>query len=110
MEKITKKEIQERIFNQLQKKGLNINNNLVESITIDQKIIANRFNAFRGALYGIASNRKKDTFLRPYNKAKDIKNLFFAGGSTHPGGGSPMVVLSGRNVAQQIIKDFGSTP
>lgn len=46
---------------------------------------------------------KKDAFLRPKNASKDIANLFFAGGSTHPGGGSPIVTLSGMNTANLIM-------
>ncbi|MGG0740748.1 hypothetical protein [Niallia taxi] len=41
--------------------------------------------------------------MRPKNASKDIANLFFAGGSTHPGGGSPIVTLSGMNTANLIM-------
>lgn len=41
--------------------------------------------------------------MRPFNKSQDLEGLWFCGGSTHPGGGSPMVVLSGENAANQII-------
>ncbi|ADU32225.1 phytoene desaturase family protein [Evansella cellulosilytica] len=95
--------IKERIYDQLEKRGLAIRDNVVNDITVDPTTIAAKFHAFRGSLYGIASNRKRDTFLRPYNAAKDISNLYFVGGSTHPGGGSPMVVLSGSNVARKIL-------
>jgi diapolycopene oxygenase len=30
-------------------------------------------------------------------------NLFFVGGSVNPGGGMPMVVLCGQNVARKIV-------
>ena len=32
------------------------------------------------------------------------KNLYFTGGSTNPGGGMPMVILSGQKCADRVIK------
>ncbi|SER45242.1 phytoene desaturase family protein [Salisediminibacterium halotolerans] len=95
--------VEERLFNKLEEKGLPIRQNLIESQTVDPKTIAASFHAYRGALYGGASNKRKDTFLRPFNRSQEVGNLFFAGGSTHPGGGSPMVVISGLNAADQMI-------
>ncbi|MCA1031004.1 phytoene desaturase [Bacillus timonensis] len=66
--------------------------------------IKSTFHSYRGALYGVSSNRKINAFLRPSNFSKDISNLFFVGGSTHPGGGSPMVTISGQNVANYLVK------
>jgi diapolycopene oxygenase len=37
---------------------------------------------------------------------KKYNNLFFVGGSVNPGGGMPMVVLSGQQVRDKIIKKF----
>ena len=38
-------------------------------------------------------------------KSPKFDNLYFVGGSINPGGGMPMVVLSGINTAKDIIKD-----
>ncbi|HVG39075.1 MAG TPA: FAD-dependent oxidoreductase, partial [Pyrinomonadaceae bacterium] len=65
---------------------------------------AGRYGAYRGALYGLSSNSRMSAFLRPPNQARDIKNLFFAGGATHPGGGIPLVLLSGKMAAELILK------
>lgn len=65
--------------------------------------IVEQFGAYRGALYGMASNRRRDTFLRPSNACRRVKGLYFVGGTTHPGGGSPMVVISGQNVANHLL-------
>jgi len=61
--------------------------------------------ARRGALYGWSSNNRFAAFRRPHNRAADVKGLYFAGGTTHPGGGVPMVMLSGKVAAQLIVKD-----
>lgn len=94
----------ELIYETLSSHGLNLVDYIEEEKVITPSDIASQFGAYRGALYGVSANRKKDAFLRPQNASKDVKNLFFVGGSTHPGGGSPMVTISGQNVAQSIIK------
>ncbi|HSJ36908.1 MAG TPA: phytoene desaturase family protein [Planococcus sp. (in: firmicutes)] len=99
-----------RIYDFLETYGLHIRGHLVEEKTYTSSFIAENFNAFRGSLYGPSSHKKKDAFLRPANASPDIKNLYFVGGSTHPGGGSPMVTMSGQNVAKRILKKYGLAP
>jgi len=62
--------------------------------------------AWRGALYGVSSNQALNAFRRPHNRCPDVQGLYFVGGTTHPGGGVPMVTLSGKIVVEMIIKDF----
>lgn len=100
----------ERIYDFLLSYGIDIRKHLAEEKIFTPAFIREKFGSFRGALYGPSSNRPKDAFLRPANASKDIRNLYFVGGSTHPGGGSPMVVLSGLNVANNIIAKFKKTP
>ncbi|MBE2197092.1 MAG: phytoene desaturase [Anaerolinea sp.] len=61
--------------------------------------------AWRGALYGQSSHGKLAAFKRPHNRAQDVRGLYFAGGTTHPGGGVPMVTLSGKVAAEMILED-----
>jgi phytoene desaturase len=63
------------------------------------------YHANRGSIYGISSNRRRNAFLRPPNKARDIAGLYFAGGSTHPGGGIPLVLLSGKMAAELLLRE-----
>ncbi|MFV8829428.1 phytoene desaturase family protein [Alkalihalobacterium sp. APHAB7] len=93
----------ELIYQKLSRAGLNIRPHIEYEQLITPQSIKQEYNAFRGALYGRASNRKMDAFFRTPNRSRDIANLYFVGGSTHPGGGSPMVVISGQNVANLII-------
>ncbi len=62
--------------------------------------------ARRGALYGTSSNNRWAAFLRPPNRAAGIQGLYFAGGTTHPGGGVPMVTLSGKVAATMCLEDL----
>jgi phytoene desaturase len=50
-----------------------------------------------GAIYGTPAHR----LLRPANRTP-VKGLYLVGGSAHPGGGLPMVTLSGHIVADLI--------
>jgi len=63
--------------------------------------------ARNGALYGQSSNDRMAAFRRPHNRASAVKGLYFAGGTTHPGGGVPMVTLSGKVAAQLVLEDMG---
>jgi phytoene desaturase len=69
--------------------------------------IAARYNAAGGAIYGLASNNPFAAFLRPPLRARGIGGLYFVGGGTHPGGGIPLVLLSGRAVAVRVAHDYG---
>ncbi|WP_188016994.1 phytoene desaturase family protein [Paenibacillus antarcticus] len=60
--------------------------------------------AYKGSIYGISSNSIGQTFSRPSNRSKDIEGLWYVGGTTHPGGGTPMVTLSGRLVGEYITE------
>jgi phytoene desaturase len=66
---------------------------------------AERYGGWRGALYGPSSNHPLAAFLRPPIVSPDVRGLFFAGGATHPGGGIPLVLLSGKAVAAAIARD-----
>jgi phytoene desaturase len=65
------------------------------------------YNANAGSIYGIASNSLRSAFLRPPNRDRDVRGLYFAGGATHPGGGLPLVALSGKIVSELVLEDLG---
>jgi phytoene desaturase len=67
--------------------------------------LQNAYGGNRGAIYGFSSNTKLAAFMRPNNRAHGIKNLYFATGSAHPGGGVPLVTLSGMAAAKCVMDD-----
>ena len=71
---------------------------------ISPKHFSEDFNATGGSLYGSSSNSMFSAFLRPKNRDTKIKNLFYCGGSSHPGGGIPLVILSGQFAAKAIME------
>ena len=68
--------------------------------------LQSEYNANAGSIYGIGSNSRRTAFLRPPNRDKEIHGLYFCGGATHPGGGLPLVALSGKIVSELVREDF----
>jgi phytoene desaturase len=56
-----------------------------------------------GSIYGTSSNGARAAFLRPANRSP-VPGLYLVGGSSHPGGGLPLVGLSAAIVADLIGK------
>jgi phytoene desaturase len=54
-----------------------------------------------GAIYGTSSNGWRAATLRPPNRSP-VPGLFLVGGSAHPGGGIPLVLMSAALVADMI--------
>jgi len=91
------------LISRLEQAGLS---DLCERIVFEQVITPQDFediyNAWHGSIYGLSSNSRQTAFLRPPNQVSGVGNLYFVGGSVHPGGGIPLVLLSARLVARSI--------
>jgi len=74
----------------------------VEAITPED--IAERYRARGGAIYGTSSSGRRAAFLRPGNRGPR-RGLYLVGGSSHPGGGLPLVARSGAIVARMVGDD-----
>jgi phytoene desaturase len=61
-----------------------------------------KYRSNKGSIYGTSSNTRLSAFLRPRNKLRDVDGIYLTGGSTHPGGGIPLVVLSAMHAAELI--------
>jgi phytoene desaturase len=69
----------------------------------------NIFNLSRGATFGSLNHSIFQMgYFRPHNRHNRYKNLYFAGGSTHPGSGIPLVLLSAQLTSERILKEFSS--
>jgi len=73
------------------------------------KNFESEFNLTRGAVFGsLAHNVMQMAYFRPGNRHDKYKNLYFVGGSTQPGGGMPLSLLSAKLVTERITKNFGN--
>jgi phytoene desaturase len=79
--------------------------NLEEMISYERAYwgedFANDYNAYQGTALGMAHTLRQ-TLLRPGNKSKKVKNLFYTGAGTNPGIGMPICLISGELVYKRI--------
>ena len=79
----------------------------IESATVVSDVwtpdrIAHAYLMPGGAIYGTHSHGWRYAFLRPPNKDARLGGLYYVGGSTHPGGGTPTVLLSAEITCELI--------
>jgi diapolycopene oxygenase len=82
---------------------------LIESESVmNPQQIDTRTASHMGALYGYSSNNQMAAFLRHSNFTRDIRGLYFCGGSVHPGGGIPLCLLSAKIVSELAAEIQGT--
>ncbi len=81
--------------------------NLRQKIVFEQEftppMFTELYGCHAGAAYGgLTPDFFQSAYFRPHSRCKDVKNLYFVGSSTHPGGGVPIVMTAGRLVAEEV--------
>ena len=99
--------MRETILQKLQRRGIKISQHIETERVYTPETFYRLYGSNRGSIYGISSNSRSTAFRRPANRSRDIEGLYFAGGSTHPGGGIPLVLLSGKITARLIAEHAG---
>jgi phytoene desaturase len=94
--------MRDAIFNKFKGIGIDISESIEEEKILTPLDFFRTYASNRGSIYGISSNSKSMAFKRHANRSRDIEGLYFAGGSVHPGGGIPLVMLSGKMAAELI--------
>jgi phytoene desaturase len=94
-----------RVLAQLANRGFDVRGRIEYEKILTPMDLERTTGARRGALYGASSNSHWAAFRRSHNRAPDVRGLYFAGGTTHPGGGVPMVMLSGKVASQLVLED-----
>lgn len=82
--------------------GMNVAKCLETELILEPRTIESKTQSHLGALYGTSSNSQMAAFFRHPNFSPFIKNLYFCGGSAHPGGGIPLCLLSAKIVDDLI--------
>lgn len=91
----------EHLLDLLGRRGLPVRDRVLWSQAISPADLEQRTGAPGGAIYGTSSNGAAAAFLRPGNRSP-VRGLFLVGGSSHPGGGLPLVALSAQITAGLI--------
>ncbi len=95
--------VRKRIIHTIEERlGAPVSPHISREDVLTPRDIACKTNTHRGSLYGIASNTRFAAFLRHPNRSRRYRGLYFVGGSAHPGGGMPLVVLSGAITAELV--------
>ena len=100
----------ETVFKRLSKElGItDLESHIKFEIVYQPEVWKERFNLEKGAAFGLSHNFWQVGYLRPQNRHKKYKNLYFAGASTHPGTGLPIVLLSAKLTTERILKEKGT--
>jgi diapolycopene oxygenase len=94
----------ERIIDKLERMGLkDLRKHIVFEHVWTPLDIRAQYNSNKGSIYGVVSDRWKNLAFKAPKQSTLYPNLFFVGGTVNPGGGMPMVVLCGQNVAKKIV-------
>ena len=91
----------DRVLAVMAARGLDVRDRLVWREVRTPADLARGTGSVGGSIYGSSSNGTRSAFLRPANRSP-VAGLFLVGGSSHPGGGLPLVGLSAAIVAEQI--------
>ena len=86
--------------------GESLKENIVVNKSYAHEEFIADFNSFKGNAYGLANTLFQTAFFKPKIRNKKVKNLYYTGQLTVPGPGMPPALVSGKIVADQILKDL----
>ncbi|MCF7932988.1 MAG: hypothetical protein K9K93_07455 [Acholeplasmataceae bacterium] len=96
----------EDVLDKLERMGLHdLRKHIVTEELWVPETIEEMYYSNQGSIYGVISDKQKNLGFKTPKKSPFYQNLYFVGGSVNPGGGMPMVVLSGQQVVEQILRD-----
>jgi phytoene dehydrogenase-like protein len=84
--------------------NIDISDRIISEKIMTPEDLENSTSSKHGSIYGISSNNKYAAFMRERNRSAKYKGLYFCGGSAHPGGGIPLVLLSGKITADLVMR------
>ncbi len=95
------------VISRLKEAGMDdIEDHLTFEVSYLPKTWKKTCNVTRGSVFGsLGHTIFQMGYFRPHNQHKKYRNLYFAGGSTHPGNGVPLVLLGAKLTSERILKD-----
>lgn len=98
--------VRQNIINKLERiLGKEVEKHISVEHVLDPIGIETDTSSHQGSLYGTSSNSQFAAFLRHPNFSSKLSNLYFCGGSVHPGGGIPLCLLSAKIVSELVPRE-----
>lgn len=95
--------LKERVLDKLERMGLkDLRRHTVFEHFWTPRDIQRNYYSNGGSIYGVVCDRFRNFAFKAPKRSRRYDNLYFVGGSVNPGGGMPMVMLSGQNAARLI--------
>lgn len=95
-----------RVLDRLALIGLgDLERDIVAETVLTPQTFADRYNVMHGSAFGLAATLVQSGPFRPSIRSRAHAGLYYAGASSHPGGGVPIVTLGGAMVAAAIAAD-----
>jgi phytoene desaturase len=100
-----KQSTREAVIERLKKIGLtDIEEHIKFEICYTPENWESACNITRGSVFGsLSHNMMQMGYFRPHNRHDKYHNLYFVGGSTHPGNGIPNILMSAKLVSERIM-------
>jgi phytoene desaturase len=95
------------VLRRLEKAGLkDLEEHIRHEICFNPGTWESVYHVSRGSVFGsLRHSLFQMGYFRPHNRHPKYRNMYFAGGSTHPGNGIPLVLLSARLTTERILKE-----
>ena len=97
----------ELLLGKLDAAGLGVRDRVLFTETLTPADFERRYDGWLGSIYGTSHNGRLAPFRRPGNRGP-LAGLYLVGGSVHPGGGLPLVVIGSRIVADLVTEDLAT--
>jgi phytoene desaturase len=97
----------ELLLDRLAAAGVGVRGRIVFTETLTPADFERRYDGWLGSIYGTSHNGRLAPFRRPGNRGP-LAGLYLVGGSVHPGGGLPLVVIGSRIVADLVTEDLAT--
>lgn len=98
--------VRAHILQRLAKLGMpDIQEHIVFEQCFTPRYYSDALNLMKGSAFSLAHNLAQVGYFRPHNKADGFERLYFVGGSTHPGTGLPLVLISARLTAERLLQE-----
>ena len=78
--------------------------------TVGPADFAEDLHSWQGGALGLAHTLRQSAFLRGTNRSRRVRGLLYAGGSSVPGIGLPMCLISAENVLKRVRGDRSGGP